>query len=430
MIFILFIGILFLFILSFFLFKKNILNPSVVICSVFLVSLLFSILNINNWNLKFNLETVLIVLYSLIVFILGNTLVIVLKMKNINIFEETEIRKGSFYLHFLVMILLSLLIIPYFKGTYQLSIIGGNPGGYDKMLMYTRKAKLSFYNIGKFNTLSLYLARAVSYISIYIFSHVTIFKGFKFKNLYLLMPTIIYSIFLILTTGRNYFIYLTAYILVIYFTLFQRKYKFNKKLYKTIIVYGIVGLTLFIIIFLAAGFLTGKTQRRGVFEEISLYVGSSIPALNLYMENERIAPELFGQNTLFRIYNILRKLGYSIPQLYAPFEFVNLNERLTTNIYTGIRRYYQDFGFIGLTVMMYFLGAFYGIFFHIVCYAKKSRFKMILYATFCYPIFEFVIEERFFMTLFPTEMFYNMIFLGVVYYFYVYRISLKKYKSK
>lgn len=427
MIYLLFIGILILFFVSFFLFQKNILNPSVILCSVFLVSLFFTILNTKNWGITLHLNTTVIILETIIVFILGNSLVYLLP-KQYKIFteeENIEIEIPSFKIILIIDIILLVLLYKYFQEVYKLSLIGGNPGGYKLMLIYAREAKWKFYDVSRFSTFGVYFTKAVSYICFFIFSYISIFKKFNFKNIFLLSPIIIYLGFIILSTGRTEFIYLLIYMLVSFFVLYEQKYNFNPKVTKIIIICGIVTLILFLVIFTLTGLFNGRMQSGRIFKTISFYSGSSIPALDIYLNSPKVPNNYFGENTLFGVYNVLRKFGYKIPLLYAPYEFVYFGD-IMTNIYTAIRRYYEDFGIFGLNLITFLLGGFYGIFFHYSSYKKNNFFILILYASFCFPIFEFPIEERFFLMLFPTAFVYNFIFLGIVYYFLVYRNMKEK----
>ncbi|MDY2980864.1 MAG: O-antigen polymerase [Fusobacterium sp.] len=322
MIYLLFIGILILFFVSFFLFQKNILNPSVILCSVFLVSLFFTILNIKNWGITLHLNTTVIILETIIVFILGNSLVYLLP-KQYKVFteeENIEIEIPSFKIILIIDIILLVLLYKYFQEVYKLSLIGGNPGGYKLMLAYARNAKLNFYNVNRIFTYSIYLTKSISYVCFFIFSYINIFKKFNFKNIFLLSPIIIYCGFIILSTGRTDFIYLFVYMLVTFFILYQQKYNFDSRIIKKIIIYGVLTLIIFFVIFSLAGLFTGKTQSKSIYDMISLYAGSSIPALDVYLNSPKFSNNYFGENTLFLVYNILRKFGYDIPNLYAPYE--------------------------------------------------------------------------------------------------------------
>ncbi len=433
MIYLLFIGMLILFFVSFFLFQKNILNPSVILCSVFLVSLFFTILNIKNWEIKLHSNTVLLILETVIAFILGNGMIYLLprKYKTFSEFknENIEIKVPSFKIMLIINIILSILLYKYFREIYKLSLIGGNPGGYNLMLFYAREAQLKFNNVNRVLTYAIYFVKSISYVCLFILSYNSIYKKFKIKNLVLVTPTLIYLGFIILSTGRTEFIYLLVFILVMFFTLYQQKYSFDSKLTKKIIIYGILILLLFFVIFSLVGLLTGKTQSRSIFEMISIYVGSSIPALDIYINSPIIPNTYFGENTLIPFYKILRVLGYEKgPLIYPASEFLFFGG-IATNIYTAIRKYYQDFGIVGLNLITFLLGCFYGIFFHYSSYKKNNFFCMILYSNLCYPIFMFVIEDLFLTGFFPTGIIYNFVALGVTYYLLVYK-NRKKQKIK
>lgn len=421
MIYALFIGILILFFLSFFLFYKNILNPSTVLCSVFLLSLFFSILNIKRWNIDISLKTAGIVIGSIITFIIGNSIVLLFPYKKKNNIYFYKIKKISFKKIILISILLVIFLVQYFKATYQLSLIAGNTEGYSMMIKYARIARLNFYTVGSMNTLKFYFAMAIAYITLFTYMYITIFEKFSFKNTYLLLPTIIYLNFCILSTGRTAIIYLFVYIIIIFGVLYQRKNNFSKKATKKILVYIFIILVCFLVFFIILGLLVRK-QNKTVFDFLSVYIGSPIPAFDKYLKLGIVTEnKYFGERTLFKLYNIFRNLGFEILKFYAPYERIKLTPEMFPNIYGAIRRYYDDFSFVGLLVIIYLLGMFYGIFFHFICYRNKTIFGLILYANFAYPIFEFPIEERFFMELFPTGFMRDFIFIGGIYY-----ILLKK----
>ncbi|MBR8823895.1 hypothetical protein IX293_002170 [Fusobacterium necrophorum] len=421
MIYILFIGILLLFFFSYAIFNKNILNPSVIICSVFLVSTFFSILNIYKWNINFSIKTVLVVWITLIFFIFGNTTVKLIKFPMKKNYNMSAIYPISLEKIFLLNIFLMMFLYKYFHDIYDLSLIGGNVEGYRYMLKYAKIARLNFNTVSKVSAYGYYIAKSISYILIYMYSFVVLSTKKYLKYLYLLSPILIYLAFIFLSTTRTPFIYLIIYSLIVYFILYQKFYGFNRKLNRKIIFYSIVGLISFFIAFIAIGVLSGN--RYNYFNIISIYTGSSITALNTFLETFREnSNNYFGENTFIVLYRILNKLGVNIPRLYPHYEFITLGN-MTTNIYTGIRRYLEDFGMLGLLTLMFLYGQIYGLFFKYICINKKSQFSIILYATFSYPVFMFSIDELFFRELFPMNLVYDFIFLSLVYYLIISRIK-------
>ncbi|MCF2638631.1 oligosaccharide repeat unit polymerase [Fusobacterium varium] len=419
MIYILFLGILTLFFISFFLFKKNILNPSVILCSSFLCTNFIAILNQKKWKIVYSYETIFLIWLTIIIFIIGNILAyLFLRLLKIKKSKRMNylIDKNFFNKVMLLNIILIVLLIKYFKDTYKLSLLVGNDKGYDMMLYYVRYAKLNFFSLSKFNLFSFYLAKITSYVCFFIFSYKSIFNKLKFRYFYLLIPTVIYFCFIILTAGRGDFIYLIVYMLCIFSILYLKKKNFKLIANIKILILGIFSILIFFIIFILSGYFTKKSYNRDLLEVISVYAGSSLPALNIFLNSKKIIKNTyFGENTLFLIYNILRKFGYDIPKFYEPYEFVYFGG-VSTNIFSAIRRYYEDFGIYGLLLIVLILGFMYSIFFYYASY-RNNNFILISYSIYCYPIFDFAIEERFFMTLFPQGIVYNLVTLCIIYYF-------------
>ena len=431
MIYILFLGILLLLLFSFYILKKNLLSPSVVLCLAFLLSTFFLILNAKKWGVQIREKTVFIVFMTLITFIFGNLMVYIFKLnnkKNLKGEIVLDIPKISLKLVIILDFLLALGLINFIKNIYELSLIGGNPGGYKDMLYYVRVAKLNFHDISRLNMNIFYFAKATSYVCLYSFIYLTIFKGLKIKNLYLLSPIIFLLTFVVLSAARIDIVYLFIYIITIFVVLLYRRENFHALVNKKII----LGTTLFwviaVVLFFAAGKLLLGRSDSNVFSSVSRYTGSSLAALNDFLNNFKgNNNEYFGQNTLFSIYRILKRFNHNIPNFYPSYEF-SYFVNMRTNIYSAIRRYIEDYGILGHFFITFFLGMFYGIFFDYTVYDKKKNFLLIMYATLSFPIYEFSIEERVLQFLIPSGFLNNFIFIGVVYYFLVYRVTLKNKK--
>jgi oligosaccharide repeat unit polymerase len=188
----------------------------------------------------------------------------------------------------------------------------------------------------------------------------------------------------------------------------------NKKSTWKVLFAGVSGILLFIVIFILAGFFRGwRTNKLSIWYNISQYTGGSIPALNDYLLNPRPPNGYFGENTLFGIYSLLRKLGFNYPAFYPPYEFTRFYD-MGTNVYTAIRRYLEDYGYFGLYLIMMFLGFFYSLFFLIA--KKRNDFLLLLYAGVFFPIVELSIEERFLTVGMTATNFFFMFVLALTYY--------------
>ena len=129
----------------------------------------------------------------------------------------------------------------------------------------------------------------------------------------------------------------------------------------------------------------------------------SIPSLDEYLTNFRPHGSYFGENTLFGVYRFMGHFSDSIPQLYAPYDFICFNDTCG-NVYTAIRRYHEDYGYKGLYIIVFIISFIYRLVFNYCQY--KYNFILLLYAMYCFPFVELSIEERFFMSIFsPSTIF-------------------------
>lgn len=225
---------------------------------------------------------------------------------------------------------------------------------------------------------------------------------------------------ILLTTGRTEFIYLIVVFIIIGSVCYQKKTNWNPRNTVKILMIGITGLLSFFLIFTLAGFLTGKSQLMSAYDMISFYTGLSIPSLDFFLLNPPMDTPYIGYTTLFPVYGTLRRLGFDLPQVSVPYEFVTFNQT-RGNVYTALRRYIQDYSIFGMLLIMLLLGALFAFFFNLVKKEKVPGVLLIAYATFCFPIFEMSIEDRFFTKIVSTTTVYQIIYIILFYYFFVIR---------
>src|SRR5699024_6106445 len=131
-------------------------------------------------------------------------------------------------------------------------------------------------------------------------------------------------------------------------------------------------------------------------EKISIYAGSSIKALDIYLQQpNNNGAEAFGQETLINIYGFLSKINISVPVTSRHLEFVQFGDYLTTNIYTALRRYINDYVFVGMVMLQYLIGCFFGGFYFIVKYLKVNLIWILIYSYFFYALVMQSIDDIF-----------------------------------
>jgi oligosaccharide repeat unit polymerase len=169
----------------------------------------------------------------------------------------------------------------------------------------------------------------------------------------------------------------------------------NKKIVKvvSVMVLGIV----------AAFFVLGllKQYQSGLFKSLGIYGGSGLYNFNLWLEqfDGNLAYGKSTFNTLLSsIKVIFDKIGIQLAELpnYDTewYSFISLNGyNYSSNIFSALKPYVQDFGYFGVLLFPFVIGFFYQCFY---CKAKNSKHSLawILYCMLSYPIIFFPVVEQ------------------------------------
>lgn len=385
----------------FILFDRNILSPSVLAVSMFVLSTFVACLNIETWKFTISAYTVVMIMTSLMALGAGEFLVRLFYYKRVqsrnNHIPLVPIEVDARFVIF-ICIILGLLCVHYIQELMRVAMAAGYRKDEGLLFVaYVRKATLRPEIYGRIDRLagwSSTIAQIFAYVFLYSICYNKVYFN-KFNFLYLI-PVITYLPYTVFTGGRTQFIYIIAFLIVVGGTFYLQKNKWKLKSVLTVIKAGFLGIVFFLCIFIAVGSLKSSTIVETAFSTISFYTGMSIPSLDDYFLNPRPKGEYFGEHVLFGIYGFLREFNPAIPEFYAPYDFVEFNGT-SGNVYTAIRRYHQDFGIVGLYGLMFFLGFFYAFFYLLV--NKRSCFGLLLYAYIIAPIVEISIEERFFMSI-------------------------------
>ena len=437
MLYILFLIEILLIFIFFILFGKNIITPSLLALLMFTTSTLVAILNIAKWKINISEKTVLISITSFATLCLGELYSRIIFIGNhkpqnnnrkVNDDSIPILVKNNVVL--IISLFALLVIIYYYKETVKLAERAGFKSGAGMLLLaYAREASLdegaSIEGMSGLSILLSLIVKSIAYIFAYIFLHNKI-KCQKQGNFLLLLPVVLYIPLIVLSAGRTQFIYLIAFCFIIGITFFMQKKNWNPVYVYKILLIGFLAIAIFLVIFTASGSLKAKSSRLSPLDTISIYAGLSIPSLDKYLTTDYIKFQnnYFGEHTLFGIYAILSKFDKTIPHFSKPYEFSSFNG-YGGNVYTAIRRYYQDYGYFGLYFMMFFLGFLYSYIF----LKNRNKIKSLAYILYCSmlsPIIEISIEERFFLSLINLS---NLKFIFFIILFYFIFIEQKKFKN-
>lgn len=439
--YLLFLILIMLVIVSFLLSLKDVLAPSVIVNLMFLFCCFFTILNTTKWGIyEFKLETVIFIVLSLSAFTLGcaigNSGAYVRPVSNINvdkkrIFALTKEQpiKISFLGWLLLMAVCVFALYIYAQETFRISLEAGNDKGLSYMIYYSRIAQLRMkLNVNRLAQHLFLFCKELSYIMIFIFFYNVFLDKFRFKYLLYFFPTVVYSLLLVLNSGRFLFIHLFVFIFIVGMFCYKiSKRKFSAGTWK-VIKKGSVLLIVFFTLFQIYGVVIRK-DTSSLLDTISIYAGSGIYALDRFMELPLESNTFFGSETLISVYLILNKLGFKTPSLYSPRDFIEFANGYQTNVFTAFRRYYVDYRVFGTLLFLLMLGIVYGYLYYRIRKNKKMGFLIILSGILYAPLVEFAIEERFLLKICSLSMIYELIYLSIIYLIIIKRKKrIRRYK--
>lgn len=431
MIFVLLVGLIIMLFVAFTLTGKDILSPWVISICMFIISVLVAALNYDHWNKDINSITVLVIIIALLSFGFGEIFaksVLIIKKglgnNNNNQVKLLNENKRIFIKNrWIFFISCFIVIVLYFHFEFKLKIAmeAGYHSGLDSMFYYARHAQFNSEidsNQSVLLSLGITFSRIFSYFFIFVFLYNSIFFKFSVSYIKYFIPIILNIGNMLVTTGRTEFINLITVFLVIFFIMLKQKNGWKGRVNFKIILYGIIGIALFLMIFRLSGYLTGKSEKYTLWDNLSAYIGSSIIALDIYLLNPPVK-DFFGKETFSSIYHILRKFGYDIPYYRVPNEFLSWQNVTNVNIYTSLRRYIQDFSIFGMLFLQFLLGVFYGGYYQFIKVKNKVGPALIVYAMLFFPVVQFALEERFFMNVISVAGIYNLIAILIVWHFFI-----------
>ena len=371
-------------------FRFDFMEPAVIFVATMTLSVFLSMIFAERWALSIGLKTFLCLTVAASAFVLGN------------IFADrcwrssTEPPRGAIELDEkkirAALLVMAVLLFFNFLESYEMSMRLGNQGGVFDMIRVNRHAiEAQTASFSRWTNYRSMIAQAITYTFLYAFIRNFIFRRAIVARY--LAPLIFYVPILILNTGRMGLLCLIVYSIVVASILRQRlsdRLTDRLSIAKSLIGAGII----FAALFMLMGTFTGKTvsAERTPLVILAHYAGLSIPALDVFLNREMIETTAIGSYTLHGIYRMLGTLGFDLPSvpLFLPFvKFVGID----TNVYTAEARYIHDYGWVGMTLILWSFGAIYSFAYRFVR-ARETALPLMFYGFCAYPLFLSSIDER------------------------------------
>lgn len=420
MIYILFLALCCMFITAYLINQKDILSPWVITTGMFLVSTFFAILNIDNWNFRLSPLTVCVILAGVFAFGIGEMLITSMfeKYPAVKVKCNKEIEYFNIPYWILIFIISGMIagLGVMIKQTYEMSLRAGNTEGILAMLEYARRLYIQPGNtIGRASIHISLIGKAVSAVFLYFFINNLKSDKHKKKDFFYLIPVVLYLGMAALGTGRTFMIEFLGMCVIFYFFIESRKIGWGKFPILRVFAIAVAALCIFFIFFFLFGYVTGKSQGTKLFDMISVYTGMSIPSFDHWLNKAKDISVVFGEETLYGVTSVLRRLGLTnLKETVRHLEFVDFGSS-TGNVYTCLRRYINDYGYIGMILIQTAVGAFYSLFYNNLKRGRAFGILLIFYGILAYPLFMQSIDELILSSYLSTSYLYLTVYILLVY---------------
>lgn len=440
LIYLLLLSILLICGISYVLSKRDVLAPPVVFSGVFIISTLIAIPNINLWNFHMGERTFLVLLLGISFFCIGYYVVYFLKEpkkdKNVSniIVDNYEIKNYKLVIFFFIQMLTMYLL-------YQsISDVASNMGGGDSLTekIYLYRTNEILYNNENGDTSFLVknlllFCKSVTYFLIYRF-HMEYFKNNIINKKYLFIILITCLINLLKGNRGDSVEFLVAFFVMGYiFWLSKNKWKKFLSIKKIIYILG--GISLFLILFFSLGLIIlGRDAQlgdldiiSGIWLQVSMYIGAPLKLLDLYMYTDFSTEKIpLGIVSFRAIYGFLGRnldiVNWQLPLLFGS-EFRNDNGASLGNVYTTFRPYLMDFGYLGVVILPFIMGAIYAIIYSSIKYIKNNNrginINIIIYSYLYLCIVKAFFIEWFYKYFFNLDLIKIIIFLKIIEYIFL-----------
>lgn len=420
---------------AYFLFDKDICSPTIITCLIYLFATILAQIGTFSWNtIDISLKAIFIICFGIISFGIGEfiTRKLIKKKKNEkpekdNYIVENEIIKIKMWKSILILLFVVLTIILMILEMRRICIESGyEVNGISKILSTYRKVSPLFSTklLKSNNTINVFVSQMKKVCDIicitisYVLINNLLNEKWKKNVTNILKNNILNVVILIacyalslLTTGRAQLMKYIVAAFFIYMILNLKKFSQKIVLKRTIIV-GMLVVIIIIPLFYFMLPLIGRKTNSKFTDYITFYFGCSIPSFESYLDNPPEGDGHFGSETLYGVQSLLYKLKLS--------DYINPISREWTkiswfksNVYTGFRRYMQDFGVLGVAICSIVFG---------MCFSKlymnarnKKDFRYLLFFTFySYMLIDQVRDELFFTRFIHINTILNAILIIVL----------------
>ncbi len=388
--------------------SRDILAPGVLLVIGYTIACISCIYNIESWGVNLHYRTLFLIAFGIAFFLLGEFFFNVAKPRTlscVDMSQPQQISVSNAKICFFTVFNLLVLVLAIRD---MLNVAGGWFGTIN-LTMNEYRAAFS-YNDVQTDTIVVQLmkiSKGAAYTFLYVFinnlmsSNNSNKKNLFLKNIKYFIPVISYVILSLFRSGRLNAIMIMVAGLFYWYFLWHRKNGWNRVVSRKFVTRIVLLFALFCFFFFATRELVGRQNKSTFIDYLTMYYGGSFQLLDQYLTSSDVVA---GHESFPGILMSLRKLG-----LYNVYIRKSLEFRITPtgiylgNIYTGIRRFYSDFGYLGVAIMQTIYGVLFASLYRKIRSVKvltsRNLFLVIVYGTILFAPLTQAMEDHFWIDL-------------------------------
>lgn len=394
-----------LLVISYYISNQDIMSPAVLLTGGYLLACMCCMYNIEYWGVKLHFVTYTLIAIGIAAFIAGTfaqSLMFRRRMlKAADMMPLREIKVSGWVMCFFVLYDIFVLVLTFME---IFAMAGGLQATLGSMIgVYRHAYSYTDFRANVLNVQLLKISKGAAYTFLFIFFN-NIFcreRAVK-KNIKYLIPVIVYMLITMIKGGRISAIMVIISGLFLMYYFWHRRIGWNRNVSFRFIKRIFYAFLLFVVLFFGSRELVGRRETTPVMEYLTTYLGGSFQLLDQYLSEPET--QMAGMETFPGIIQSLQKLGLREDSIHKSLEFRRSPTGVYLgNVYTGLRRYYHDFGLFGMIMLQFIYGFLFNTLYWSIRkmhYLNSTRlFMLTTYSSLLFCIITQAIEDHFWIDL-------------------------------
>lgn len=381
--------------------NRDIMAPSVLLTAGYFLACICCMYNVDNWGVNLKFKTCFLIVMGVAFFVLGDLFQnALMKDKALNVEHLKGIKEITIPNYIIFAFIAYDLFVLFLTAKEIFNMAGGLTGTIGSVVGQYRYAyAYTDYRPSTLNVQLLKICKGAAYTFLFIFfNNISVDNKLFVKNIRYLIPIVIFAFITLIKGGRINAIMLIIAGMFLYYYMWHRKVGWNRSISARFIKVIFIAFMAFLVLFFGTREFVGRKETTALAEYVTTYIGGSIQLLDQYLEGSAIESQ--GLETFPGIIQTFNKLGLTdmFPHKALEFRYSPTGVYLG-NVYTGLRRYYHDFGILGMIVIQFLYGYLFGYVYKKIKQMQyldsKRLFLLITYASLLFCIITQGMEDHF-----------------------------------